>query len=275
MEVKDVVQLYFSPTGTTKKIIKAITRGMGVKSSITIDLTTPDIRKSRPPHLPPESVVIAGVPVYGERIPQLVIPYFKKIKGDGQPVILVSVYGNVGEGIALKQLYSIFSGANFKVAGGASFIGEHSFSSNEIKIGAGRPDQSDLEKAVNFGGMIADKIWNIGQNQDYLQSYEKISFPDEIPLIAKILPDNSARLFTRVPEVDRDRCNKCGLCYSSCPVGVINKESLEINEAECLRCFACVKKCPGNARAIRYKNKWLVKQFFKMKGKEKEPVYYI
>ena len=47
------------------------------------------------------------MPVYEEKIPKIVYPFLTSLKGNGKPVVLVGVYGNIGDGIALNELYSI------------------------------------------------------------------------------------------------------------------------------------------------------------------------
>ena len=45
-----------------------------------------------------------------------------------------------------------------KVIAGATFIGEHSYSTDEHPIAAGRPNDSDLALATEFGTQIIEKI---------------------------------------------------------------------------------------------------------------------
>ena len=45
-----------------------------------------------------------------------------------------------------------------KVIAGATFIGEHSYSTDKHPIAVGRPDESDLAFATEFGKKIMEKI---------------------------------------------------------------------------------------------------------------------
>ncbi|MGB7603875.1 MAG: 4Fe-4S binding protein, partial [Lutisporaceae bacterium] len=98
----------------------------------------------------------------------------------------------------------------------------------------------------------------------------------KLPLMTKVLPENSARMFTEIPFKDMSLCNDCGVCVKLCPVSAINKETLEIDNNQCLRCFCCVKRCPNKARKIVYKRKFLVSRVLTIKSRgRKEPKIYL
>ncbi|OYD13918.1 hypothetical protein CH330_09835, partial [candidate division WOR-3 bacterium JGI_Cruoil_03_51_56] len=50
-------------------------------------------------------------------------------------------------------------------------------------------------------------------------------------------------------ELDKERCNSCGLCKRVCPMNIAANE--DPNQLECIRCFECVRKCPQSALKIR------------------------
>ncbi|MFL0165848.1 EFR1 family ferrodoxin [Candidatus Clostridium helianthi] len=272
MLINSVTTIYFSPTGTTKKIINSIVKGMGIVNDKIVDLTLPKARRDDGIPLIDGEIVLIGVPVYEEKIPEIVYPFLANLKGNGSPVVLVSVYGNIGDGIVLNQLDFIAQKSGFKVVAAGSFIGEHSFSTEEIPIAQNRPNNDDLNKAEEFGKNIIKKIENIN-------SLEDVSFKipqGKLPLMAKIVPKNSARLFTKTPFADMSKCSHCNICVKLCPVSAIDKGTLEINEKQCLRCFCCVKMCPKKARKIIYKPKLLVSKVLTIKNRIiKEPKIYL
>jgi len=268
MTINSAAILYFSPTGTTKKISHAIIQAMNIEATKTINLTSPDVRNTRMNSID-EDILLIAIPVYAERVPEMVLPFLSNLTGNGKPVILVTVYGNIGDGMALDELYSIAKKAGFHVVGAGTFIGEHSFSTSEVPIAENRPNREDLAIAEEFGRHILKKLQN-DDHADVVIPQGKMLF------IANVLPKNSAKIFTKTPNVDRNLCNGCGACAKLCPMGAINKETLEINDMSCLRCFACVKKCPKKARKIVYHKKFVVSKFLKAKGKvHREPKIYV
>jgi len=271
MLISSVTTIYFSPTGTTKKIIDSIVKGMGIVNNQVIDLTLPKVREAGVPLIDGDLVLI-GVPVYEEKIPEIVYPFLTNLKGNEKPVVLVGVYGNIGDGIVLNELDFITQKSGFKVVAAGSFIGEHSFSTDEMPIAQNRPDNNDLNKAEEFGKGIMEKIQNIINLKDV-----SLKIPQgKLPLMAKIVPKNSARLFAKTPFVDMTQCSHCNVCVKLCPMSAIDKETLEIDEKQCLRCFCCVKRCPKKARKIIYKPRFLVSKVLTMKNRvKKEPQIYL
>jgi Ni,Fe-hydrogenase III small subunit/Pyruvate/2-oxoacid:ferredoxin oxidoreductase delta subunit len=64
--------------------------------------------------------------------------------------------------------------------------------------------------------------------------------------------------FIGSPELDRDRCSKCGACAARCPSGAIAEDkdgkSYGINYDECIFCTLCEEVCPTGA--VRMTNRF-------------------
>ncbi|BCZ48326.1 ferredoxin [Clostridium gelidum] len=267
MIINSATSIYFSPTGTTKKIIDQIIKGMGLEKVNLVDLTLPKIRESVLNEIN-EDIVLIGVPVYEDKVPEILLEFLNNLKGNNKPVILVCVYGNITDGITLNELYEITENNGFKVIAAGSFIGEHSFSTKKLPVAEGRPNYEDLSRAEIFGAEIVEKLKRINEISDI-----HIKIPEgKIELMAKVVSKNSARMFTKQPMVDKSICNDCGVCVYFCPMAAINQDTLDINEDKCIRCFACVKRCPKKAREIIYKKKLLVTNVLRFKSRIKRDV---
>jgi ferredoxin len=271
MRLKTARLIYFSPTGTTQKIVRAIAKGMDIDAPRRSSLTHP---RERTASLPPfaEDVLIIGMPVYEERIPTVVRPCLRQLQGQDQPAVVVAVYGNVGFGLTLKQLANIANEQGFRVVGGAAFIGEHSFSHEALPIAAGRPDERDLQVAYEFGVKAVRKLALINDSSEL----SSVELPGKLPLMARILPENSSPRFTHPPHANFDVCTRCGACVKVCPMGAIDDVSLNIDTDHCVRCFACVRRCPVSARQILLKKAWLVRRVLrKAIYQRREPRFYL
>ncbi len=278
MRITKLTQVYFSPTGTTEKIVSSITQWLKLGKARDINLTTQQARDNFSIELDENELLIIGVPVYAGRVPDFLIPILRRLKGTNQPVVLVSVYGNVGEGKALIQLKDLLEKRGLKTIGAASFVGEHSYSSKEFKIGHGRPDEYDFSKAKEFSEKIINKL-NKYANSENIPKLELNMSKTIFSRIIDILPfpQYGAKKFIEKPELNHDNCNNCKACVDLCPVRAINKQTLIIDERLCIRCMSCVKKCPNGARTLEYKRSILLKSFFRLNRsqKRKEPNIYV
>jgi ferredoxin len=260
--------VYFSPTNTTYKILKAIISGIDIKNAVYSNLTSIKNRESFN-RIIEEELVIIGIPVYEEHIPDFIASCLSTIIGRGQPVVLVSVYGNIGFGVSLKELYGISKECNLSPCAIGTFIGEHSFSNDEIFIAKDRPNVDDLTYAKEFGRRIKNKL-----SGSSISEIEDKIIPGSLPLFARFIPKNGAKRISNKPKININ-CTKCNACIFLCPMNAINYK-LEIDNRKCIRCFSCVKKCSVKGRDIVYKKALIVKPILKKIGKtNKTNNYYI
>jgi hypothetical protein len=75
-----VQSLYFSPTGSTRRIVEAIAEGTGVPSLAPISVTTARERDSFSGQIDGD-LLIVGVPVYAGRIPSFVLSPLSQVDG--------------------------------------------------------------------------------------------------------------------------------------------------------------------------------------------------
>ncbi len=238
MEVKRVKLIYFSPTGTTQKILESIAKGISVNNVEHINLTLPEGAQQTIPPFSDEPVII-GAPVYGGRLPVEAINRFKRLKASKTLAIIIVVYGNREFEDALLELKNLLIELGFYPVAGGAFIGEHSFATKEIPIANGRPDGQDVQKAMDFGVKIKDKVTAL-QSPDAQMDLE---IPGRFPY------EGGARSMAVSPVTKEDLCTVCGTCASVCPTAAIAINGSVATKIElCIRCSACIKNCPTEAR---------------------------
>ena len=93
-----ICTVFFSPTGTTRRAVNAVRDGLteafGENStSLELDITLPLGRKELL-RFTKEDIVVAGVPVYAGRVPNLIVPYLKTLQGNGAEILCLVCYGN-------------------------------------------------------------------------------------------------------------------------------------------------------------------------------------
>lgn len=219
-----VTKVFFSPTGTTKKVVDAIGKRFDAK---TVDITLPKDRH-RDIIFGSDEMLIIGIPVYAGRVPSIIINQILRIKGNNTPAVLVAVYGNRHYDDALLELKDLMIAQGFLPFAAGAFIGQHSYTE---KIGTGRPDVDDMKIVEVFSDEIA----------------KKLSCPYEVDVPGNGPYRDGMAKSTFGPVVD-DICLKCGICAIKCPTGAIKfNRNISVQVELCIKCHACVQSCPINA----------------------------
>lgn len=236
---------YFSATGTTGTVVTTIadriSQVWNAADASCFDFTLPAGREAVT-SFQPGDLVIFGVPVYAGRVPNVLLKYLRTVEGGGALAVPVVCYGNRNFDDALVELRDLLEECGFHTVAAGAFVGEHSFSTT---LGAGRPDQADLDLAVRFANDIAEKL------QGPMTPCAPIHVEGQIPYRPYYVPKdrngNPVNILKDRPKVN-DACTNCGLCAAVCPMGSISPENAGEYTGICIKCGACVKKCPLQAR---------------------------
>lgn len=225
--------IYFSPTGATRKSVRAIGRGISEGRDLKhMEFNLTKDRTMRKTEFEKDDIVVVGVPVYAGRIPELVEDVFKGLKSDGAYFLPVVTYGNRDIDDALLELCDIFTENGFKMAGYAEMIGEHSLTS---EVGTGRPNKEDLKAAEEYGKIVMERIQN-GE-----------TFSGEIPG-NRPYKERTESVEVWGP-VASNRCTFCGICILQCPVDAIDHLNPKKTDYEkCIHCGGCIRRCPQGAK---------------------------
>ena len=242
---------YFSPTGTTKKVIDYIVKGIGGEIICTTDLTKRYNREKTPDEsFADAALIIIGAPAYGGFLYKEFRNYIKNLDFQGKCIIAVILYGNASPVFATREMISIIKKGNGKLLGYGEFVGEHSYSGKDIPVAKGRPDNDDLQKAVLFGKTVKNRLLHTETRHLYNRTtvFDKI-----ISFIADNKPIHTGKRIFTVPYTDNEKCIHCSECVKVCPKSCIRAD-MTTDKNECIVCMACVKICPTGARVAYPKN---------------------
>ena len=225
MNIEKWIVAHFSPTGGTRKVADAIAAGFSIPV-VEMDLTKSDCSVT----LGEKDALMAVLPVFAGRVPQISLERLSALKGNGQKAVAVVVYGNREYDDALLETKDTLEAAGFQLIAAAAFIAEHSMCRS---IAAGRPDAEDETLCRQFAADVMAKAEDAAPFQ----------VPGNTPY--KELKPSAFH------PAANESCVKCGDCAEQCPVGAIplNDPSLTNNDL-CINCMRCVQICPVSSRAL-------------------------
>ena len=247
MKINKVWAVYFSATGTTKKVVEHIAHSIAGTIGAAygcIDFTLPDARTGAL-RFNVNELVIFGTPVIAGRVPNVLLKYLDQLNGNDALAVPVVLYGNRDYDDALIELRDILERGGLHTIAAAAFIGEHSFS---LSLAKGRPDHADLKKAGAFAGDIVKKVNGVTDISEIKPVSAKGT---PAPYRGYYQPrdrQGNAVNILKVKPLTNDDCTDCLLCARVCPMGSISYDNVRDYTGICIKCGACVKKCPVHAK---------------------------
>lgn len=251
--------VFFSPTHTSAKIARAVGDGIGMGRRMETDLT---LDESADPIEITNALTVIAAPVYGGRVAPAALKRLKRLKGNNAPAILIAVYGNRDYEDALIELRDTAVELGFTPLSAGAFIGEHSYSTTNMPIAAGRPDASDLQIAFQFGQDSLKKlIEKTAVTSPELQAACKLkSLGGKLSILLSSFfikgtsPYKIVQAGKPACPVCTEACFVCGECVEVCPTHAISiskdGSQIETDINRCIKCCACVKECPNEARVF-------------------------
>lgn len=248
MNINHVWAVYFSPTGTTKKVACHLSQSIAQGLSASWEEYCFNLPETRQQDLAfgPSDLVVLGIPVYAGRVPNQMLPFIRdQIQGNGALVVPVVLFGNRSFDDGLMELRNVLVANGFHPIAAGAFVGQHSFS--EI-LGAGRPDNQDLALVHDLSGKTIQKVLTLTET-----AILPVSVEGQDPIRPYYIPKDSQgeplKDFLKAkPVTDLSKCIYCGLCASNCPMGSIDPEDVSLVVGKCIKCCACIKDCPTGAK---------------------------
>lgn len=226
--MKKITRIFFSPSGTTKKVADKIADNFKFEKEICDILHFNDAKE-----FTQEDIVIVAMPVFAGRIPKTARNRLSKITGDNTKAIAVVNYGNAHVTDALLELVDVLRENNFDVIAAASTVSHHSIFDG---VAVGRPDNKDIEKINEFAQKCMEKI----ESGESLKS----ELPGNRPYVD----------YKQLPFIVSCDVNKCVFCYDCvtiCPEKAVpDDDPADVDLDACTRCTACIHICQEDARSF-------------------------
>ena len=231
----------FSPTGSTRRVLRSIAAGIGAARVQEDSLDRPAWREAGV-QVGADELLLVGMPVYAGRVPGLFhggLP----VRGTGDAVCVVC-YGNRNYDDALSELRLTLTAGGFHPVAGAAFSCQHSFS---LTQGAGRPDISDLTIATGFADQVYHKVEALPSAEACPPLFVKGNDPVGPYYTPRDRHGNPINILPVKPKT-KDTCTQCGRCAKECPLEAIDPADAHNIVGKCMKCNRCVRRCPKGAK---------------------------
>lgn len=241
------VVVYFSLSGNTKKVAKAIYRGM--QKIIETDIFA--IQEISPKDLIKYDLIGIGSPVWMQRAPANVCIFLYNMPSmEGRYFFLFATHGTLPFWL-FKQLAQLIQRKNGKIIGWADWYGAGGILCHTPypHPAHGHPDEVDLREAEDFGRLMAERALQIASGRVDL-------IPDvpsgEDAAQALFRPHPLGEPFpgvrpTRRINMEKCRYPECTMCQDLCPAGAIDLSKREVVIKACWNESLCNRICPYNA----------------------------
>lgn len=260
MHFSEAELIYFSATGTTRKVIETIGKTISPRKNnrnlLLQSLTEETV-------IPAETLTVVAMPVYNGRLPVLCSESLAHLKGTKTPAIVAVVYGNREYDDALLELKNLLEANGFFVIGAGAFIARHSIFP---EVANERPDDHDLKVISEFGKRCLEKLESLSSPAALAPLDIKGNFPYKEVKSVPMKPSSA------------ETCSLCGTCVDICPVQAITftDASTRTDESLCISCGACISICPEESRQYRGEDYEKFKgKFIERFSQRKEPETFV
>jgi flavodoxin/NAD-dependent dihydropyrimidine dehydrogenase PreA subunit len=240
--------IYFSQTGNTEKVAKAIQSGIAQMAG---QCDQKSIREANPVRLGDYDLIGFGSPVIGQ-CPANVIDFVSRIRSVGGKHAFAFCTHGTGHRRFFPSLYPVLTGRGLTVIGSADWYGNcYLLHMPQPYPTAGHPDATDLEQAEAFGREMALRSMRIAAGEMHLipPAPEELA-PLGPPPSAGKGPEAVVRTFSGLLQFHREKClyPNCTLCMDNCPTyGLDLSLDPPVLADNCIDCEFCARLCPTGA----------------------------
>lgn len=220
--------IYFSAAGHTLKVVRHVAEQIGGVNR-AIDLSDPFLKENA---FTRDECVIIACPVYGGRIPGIVVERLQKLSFDETRAITLITYGNRAYEDALLELNDTVLARGAIPIASAAVVAQHSMLPT---VAANRPTDTDY------------------QNLSVFARFARQKFEDIHPVPVKVPGNRPYRQWKKMPltPVVSANCVRCGMCIKQCPTMAIwITDPKKTDPSKCILCMRCVALCPQGARSL-------------------------
>ncbi len=248
MKINTVDFYYFSGTGNTYLVVKKMQETFQ-KKGISVNLHK--IEESNPDKINLNNTIGIAFPVAVLSTYPFVWDFINKLPcTNGTEIFMIDTLGGFSGGIVgplreivKKKGYTPIGAIEIQMPPNIFYIQDEETCTEKIKKG--------LTKAEEY----AQKLINNKAKWGRIPVFSDATYYFSIGALKLTEVNSSQKYF--MYNVDKEKCNQCGLCVDLCPVGNIKMEEKKFPEHDlnCEYCMRCVSFCPNAAIPCKFNYK--------------------
>ena len=236
--------IYFSQTGNTEKVARAIARGLH-KAGYPLQLTR--LEEAIKVDLGRFDLIGLGTPVFYYKEPFNVKDFIKGLPSlKGKYAFLFITTGGHPTNTLLRMAKLLEKKGATVIATFQAF-GYDTYPpyAGEDRM-KGHPTEEELKEAERFGRDLPGRLEKILSGERFLLPGFKRKYGKFFRL-SLILKPTIMRLILPGKIILQEKCTACGLCAEKCPVGNIELRPFPEFGKKCIYCYFCERICPEGA----------------------------
>jgi ferredoxin len=243
------IVIYFSQTGNTEKIARAIQSGV---QQVAGHCDIAKIKDVNPKRLYEYDLIGIGSAVFGGQLGSVGVFLNDLRFVGGKHAFLFCTHGTMGEDF-FPNAYQRMKQRGLVVIGMGDWYGDcYLLHMPQPYPTWGHPDAIDLKEAEEFGREMVLRSWRISAGETRLIPPE----PAPHPLPQMPLPNeggntrNIVKLFSSMLKFHKEKClyPNCRLCMDNCPMdGIDLSVNPPVIAKPCADCEFCARLCPTGA----------------------------
>lgn len=256
------VIVYFSQTGNTEKVARAIARGI---EEVDNPCTLISLKELDLEILRDYDLIGIGTPVFYFQESWNVREFIGKLSFLKEKCSFVFCTHGGQDANTLPRMAEGLKERGLLVLGGLSTRGYDSFQPYiEFNYSKGHPDAEDLREAEEFGRKMV-RNYGLVKEENRLDVLPEFRFKFSLLHLASLWLTKE-RVNKRLPRIriEKEKCLQCGKCAEICPSGIIELNPYPLRNQDCIRCYYCEKICPGKAIIVNWRPTKMLIGFFRI-----------
>jgi ferredoxin/flavodoxin len=249
--------VYYSFSGSTRKIARAISQGLGstaCRNDIVAIKGQSGIPGMKPNDLLEYDLIGFGSPVWFECPTPNMMSFIQDLPSLKGKQAFVFITHGLEPDISIRWMVRTLQKKKAKVIGWKDWYCA-CYPTDIFKpyYSDGHPDEIDLTEATEFGREMIERSRRISAGQiSLIPEFPARAEYNKIYGVKKVKLPRAGRVEYEII-INMNKCSRCGLCTEHCPTGSIDLTSdTPINRLTCKACWVCEQICPLGAVEVDY-----------------------